>query len=49
MTTRRKTDREGLHLYLTLRCGIAYETMWLNWCEETLTTLHSLEEKDLKK
>ncbi len=46
---REHLNREELHLYLTLRCGIAYETMWLNWCEETLTTLRSLEEEDQQK
>ncbi len=42
-------DREEIYLYLTLRCGIAYESMWLSWCEETLKTLRTLEEEDKKK
>lgn len=46
---REHLTREELHLYLTLRCGIAYETMWLNWCTETLATLQSLEKEDQEK
>lgn len=27
------------HLYLTLRCGIRYETMWVEWCSEAIALL----------
>ncbi len=27
------------HIYLTLRCGIRYETMWMEWCDEATAYL----------
>ncbi|APB35195.1 Putative transcriptional regulators [Gloeomargarita lithophora Alchichica-D10] len=30
------------HIYLTLRCGIRYETMWIEWCEEAMAHLTGL-------
>jgi len=31
--------RPQRHLYLTLRCGIRYETMWVEWCDEAIEQL----------
>jgi DNA-binding PadR family transcriptional regulator len=34
----------GQFQYLTLRNGIHYETAWLAWCDEALTTLNAMED-----
>ena len=28
-------------MYLTLRCGIKYETGWVEWCEEAIASFQS--------
>ena len=37
------SDIEMQFMYLTLKRGIAYETSWLNWCEEVIEIISSLE------
>ncbi|MEA5618462.1 PadR family transcriptional regulator [Cronbergia sp. UHCC 0137] len=32
-------SRPQRHIYLTLRCGIRYETMWIEWCDEAIASL----------
>ncbi|WP_414545135.1 PadR family transcriptional regulator [Nostoc sp. CCY0012] len=32
-------SRPQRHLYLTLRAGIRYETMWIEWCDEAIASL----------
>ncbi|WP_414551838.1 PadR family transcriptional regulator [Anabaena sp. CCY 0017] len=32
-------SRPERHIYLTLRCGIRYETMWIEWCDEAIASL----------
>ncbi|OYQ67034.1 PadR family transcriptional regulator [Pseudanabaena sp. SR411] len=31
--------RPQRHMYLTLRCGIRYETSWIEWCDEAIEQL----------
>ncbi len=31
--------RPQLHMYLPLRCGIRYETSWIEWCDEAIAML----------
>jgi DNA-binding PadR family transcriptional regulator len=31
--------RPQRNLYLTLRCGIRYETSWIDWCDEAIALL----------
>lgn len=35
-------SRAGKFQYLTLRNGIHYETAWLEWCEETICSIESM-------
>ena len=32
-------SRPQRHMHLTLRCGIRYETMWIEWCDEAIACL----------
>ncbi|MTJ08362.1 MULTISPECIES: PadR family transcriptional regulator [unclassified Anabaena] len=39
-------SRPQRHIYLTLRCGIRYETMWIEWCDEAIASLLMQKEGD---
>jgi DNA-binding PadR family transcriptional regulator len=39
LTHQQQFDRGDRYRYLTLQCGIQYETQWLNWCEDVLRFL----------
>ncbi|MGK7913137.1 MAG: PadR family transcriptional regulator [Synechococcus sp.] len=38
-------EGEKLGHYLTFRCGIRYESMWVDWCEEAIARMKLVAEK----
>ena len=35
-------EGESLMMYLTLRCGLRYEAMWIDWCAEAMGRLQEV-------
>jgi DNA-binding PadR family transcriptional regulator len=46
ITSRAQLSKPDRHLYLTLSCGIRYETMWIEWCREAMAVLKAQEQQN---